>query len=256
MNTVWRWSSRAVGISAIEAMKFYSDLADWWPLFSPSKHYVEEAEDFLQRLAPLPEPGTASLLELGSGGGSFAFHLKSQFKLTLTDLSVGMLEENRKLNPEAEFFQGDMRTIRLNRQFDYVMVHDAVCYMTTIEDLRAAIETAAVHCKPGGTVAFLPDYVTESYEGGTDDGGEDGADGRAFRYLEWHGDPNPGDTTYAVDYAFLLKEADGSVRAVHDRHIEGLFPRAAWLDAFAKAGLAATSQIDAYRRDIFVARKP
>ena len=106
-------------------MRFYHDLADWWPLFSPSDHYTEEAEDLLRRLAPLPPPGTATLLELGAGGGSLASHLKSQFKLTLTDLSEGMLAQNRLLNPEAEFVAGDMRTLRLNRQFDYVLLHDA-----------------------------------------------------------------------------------------------------------------------------------
>src|ERR1044071_2588367 len=133
-------------------MRAYNELAEWWPLFSPPEHYVEEADDLLRRLAPLPPPGTTTMLELGSGGGSFAFHLKHQFKLTLTDLSEGMLAQNRAINPEAEFVAGDMRTLRLHRVFDYVLVHDAVCYMTTREDLRAAIMTAAAHCAPAGTV--------------------------------------------------------------------------------------------------------
>lgn len=233
---------------------FYRDLADWWPLFSPPVHYVEEVEDFLRRLAPLPQPGAATLLELGCGGGSFASHLNRQFKLTLTDLSEGMLAQSRAVNPDAEHLVGDMRTLRLGRQFDYVMVHDAVCYMTTIDELRAAIETAAIHCRPGGTVIFLPDYVTETFAPGTDYGGEDAPDGRGFRYLEWHADPDPSDTTYVVDYAFLMKSADGSVRVEHDRHIEGLFPRAVWLELFRSAGLTATSEIDSFGRDIFIAR--
>ena len=180
--------------------------------------------------------GNGDLLELGCGGGSFASHLKQQFKLTLTDLSEGMLSQSRAINPEAEHLIGDMRSLRLNRQFDYVLVHDAVCYMTTLADLRAAIETAAVHCRPGGTVIFLPDYVAETFEPGTDHGGEDAADGRGFRYLEWHADPDPSDTTYIVDYAFILREANGEVRVEHDRHIEGLFPRAVWLEAFRLRG--------------------
>ena len=90
-------------------MRFYRDLAGWWPLFSPPVHYVEEAADLLSRLAPLPPPGQATLLELGSGGGSLAHHLGHQFKLTLTDLSEGMLAESRAINPEAEHVAGDMR---------------------------------------------------------------------------------------------------------------------------------------------------
>ena len=234
-------------------MRAYNELSQWWPLFSPAVHYIEEADDLLRRLAPLPAPGQATMLELGSGGGSLAFHLAPHFTLTLTDLSEGMLAQNRALNPDAEFLAGDMRTLRLHRLFDYVLVHDAVCYMTTLADLQAAIETAAVHCRPGGTVIVLPDFVKETFTSGTDEGGEDAPDGRGFRYLEWRWDPDPADTTYIVDYAFLLRESNGDVRAVHDRHIEGLFPRAAWLDAFASAGLSVNSDLDAWGRDVFLA---
>jgi SAM-dependent methyltransferase len=233
---------------------FYNDLATWWPLFSPPVHYLEEVDDFLKRIGPLTAPGPASLLELGCGGGSFASHLKEHFTLTLTDVSEGMLAQSRIINPEAEHIAGDMRTLRLNRRFDYVLVHDAVCYMTTAADLRAAIETAAVHCRAGGMVIVLPDYVAETFAPGTEHGGEDAPDGRGFRYLAWHSDPDPSDTTYIVNYAFLLKEADGDVRVEHDRHIEGLFPRAVWLETFRAAGLSAASEIDPFGRDVFIAR--
>jgi SAM-dependent methyltransferase len=237
------------------SINFYRDLSEWWPLFSPPSHYLEEVDDFLRRLAPLPAPGSATLLELGCGGGSFAFHLKKQFKLTLTDLNEGMLEQSRAVNPEAAHIAGDMRTLRLHREFDYVLVHDAVCYMTERRDLQAAIETAAVHCQRGGTIVFLPDYVKETFTPGSSEGGEDAPDGRGFRYLEWRWDRNPDDTTYYVDYAFLLRESNGDVRVVHDRHVEGVFPRATWLRLFEDAGLAAASELDAWGRDVFIARK-
>ena len=231
---------------------FYDDLADWWPLFSPPVHYDEEAADLLRRLGPDARGGSRTLLELGSGGGSLAWHLTPHFRLTLTDRSAGMLAVNRAVNPEAEHLQGDMRTLRLARTFDVVLVHDAIMYATTEEDVRATLATAAAHCRPGGTVVVLPDYVRETFTPGTEDGGEDGADGRGFRYLEWRWDPDPADNTYLVDYAFLLREADGGVRAVHDRHVEGLFDRAQWLSWFAAAGIAASSSLDAWGRDVFL----
>jgi hypothetical protein len=58
-----------------------------------------------------------------------------------------------------------------------------------------------------------------------------------------------------VDYAFLLRDSNGDVRAVHDRHVEGLFPRATWLKLLASAGLAAASERDQWGRDVFIARK-
>lgn len=234
------------------AALFYDQLAEWWPLFSPPVHYEEEAADLLNRIGPVARSGFASLLELGSGGGSLASHLKPHFVLTLTDRSPGMLAVNGAVNPEAERIVGDMRTLRLDRRFDVVLVHDAIMYAITEADVRATIDTAAAHVRPGGTVAVLPDFVRETFTPGTDHGGEDAADGRGLRYLEWHWDPDPADDTYVVDYAFLLREKNGDVRAVHDRHVEGLFSRAQWLSWFSAAGIAATSELDPWGRDVFI----
>lgn len=234
--------------------RFYDELADWWPLFSPPSHYVEEAEDLLPRLGErVPRANTATLLELGSGGGSLASHLKPHFRMTLTDRSAGMLAVNTAVNPECEHVLGDMRTLRLGRHFDIVLVHDAIMYATTADEVLATLRTAAVHCRPGGTVVVLPDFVRETFEPGTDHGGEDGDDGRGLRYLEWHWDPDPSDNTYLVDYAFLLREPGGDVSAVHDRHVEGLFSRGEWMRLFGEAGLDATSSLDPWNRDVFLA---
>ncbi len=106
---------------------------------------------FARLLSDAGLPPAPTLLELGSGGGNNAFHLAATFaSLTLTDLSPAMLAVSRGLNPGCEHIQGDMRSLRLDRTFDAVFVHDAIEYMTTLSDLRRALETAYVHCRPGG----------------------------------------------------------------------------------------------------------
>lgn len=218
---------------------FYRDLAAWWPLMSAPADYEEEAGFYGAQLeAACRRPGR-TLLELGSGGGNNASFMKRRFVPTLVDISPGMVAVSRALNPELEHHVGDMRDVRLGRTFDCVFVHDAVCYMATEDDLRRAIATAHAHLAPGGAALFAPDYVRETFRPGTDFGGEDAPDGRALRYLEWVWDPDPGDTTYTADYTFTLREADGSVRVVHDRHVEGLFPRAQWLALLDQAGFDA-----------------
>lgn len=230
----------------------YDELAEWWPLLSPPEHYGEEADDLLSRLEIRPAPRLPTLLELGCGGGSLASHLKAHFTATLTDRSEGMLANSRSVNPECDHVLGDMRTLRLGRLFDYVLIHDAIMYATEPADVQAALATAAAHCRTGGKVVVLPDFVRETFVPGTEHGGSDAPDGRGLRYLEWCWDPDPADDTYVVEYAFLLRAADGSVRAVHDRHVEGLFARAQWLQWFEEAGFDARSQRDQWGRDIFI----
>jgi SAM-dependent methyltransferase len=209
-------------------MRIYDDLAPWFHLLTHPSDYEEEA-DFITRVIDAVADGSAStLLELGSGGGNNASHLKARFTCTLTDLSEPMLELSRTLNPECEHLQGDMRTLRLGREFDSVLVHDAVSYMTTENDLRAAIATAAAHVRPGGVALFLPNASRETLELGTDHGGHDGDDGRSLRYLQWTRDDDPADDTYQVDFTVVLREEGLPTRVVHELYTEGLFADAIW----------------------------
>jgi hypothetical protein len=119
----------------------------------------------------------------------------------------------------------------------------------------AAISTAARHCRPGGAAIILPDCVKETFAPETEHGGEDGADGRGLRYLEWTTDPDPGDDTFQTLYLFALREPDGATRVEHDLHIEGVFARAAWLEWLAAAGFDARARLDPWQRDVFIARR-
>lgn len=242
-------------------MKLYAELASWWPLLSEPEHYAEEAEFYRALLVSACERAPRTLLELGSGGGNNASHLKSHFALTLVDASPGMLEVSRALNPECEHLQGDMRSVRLGREFDGVFIHDAIDYMASEADLRAAFATAFVHCRPGGAAVFAPDHLRDTFRAETSHGGHDGS-GRALRYLEWTWDPDPADTTYLTDYAYALRESDGSVRVEHDRHVGGLFSRSDWLRWLAEAGFEARvvpfahSELEPGRLEVFVGVKP
>ena len=216
--------------------RLYTDLAEWWPLMSAPEDYAEEAEFYFSTLQSASSRTIDTMLELGSGGGNNASYMKHRVKeLVLADLSAGMLAHSRTLNPECQHHVGDMRTLRLQREFDAVFVHDAIMYMTTEADLAAAIATAATHCRPGGVALFAPDHVRETFRPGTDCGGHDGP-ARAMRYLEWSWDPDPADTTCTTDYTYVLRTASGAVEVVHDRHVEGVFPRATWLRLLTEAG--------------------
>lgn len=241
-------------------MRIYSDLAPWFHLLTHPSDYEEEAA-YIAGLADDSVQGPAeTLLELGSGGGNNASHLKKRFTCTLTDLSAEMLALSGTLNPECEHIQGDMRALRLGRLFDVVLLHDAVMYMTTEEDLRAAIKTAAAHVRPGGVAILEPDTTRDVFEPGTSHGGHDGDDGRSLRYLEWNRDADPDDSVYEVDFVLALRESDEPVRLVHDHHVVGLFPDATWRRLIEGAGLELLDpdieDPHAGEHVVFLARRP
>lgn len=221
-----------------EGPKLYREFADWWPIFSAPEDYALEAAEYRRLLPEAADGDVRAVLELGSGGGNNASHMKHTFELTLIDRSADMLTVSRRLNPECEHIQDDMRTVRLGRTFDAVFVHDAIAYITSLDDLAMVAESAFVHCRPGGAALFVPDWLRETFEPGTDWGGHDAAD-RAIRYLEWRWDPDPDDDTYLMDFAYLFRERDGALHAESDRHVCGLFAEAEWLQALRSAGFEA-----------------
>ena len=240
--------------------RFYGDLAGWWPLISPPDEYAGEAALAATALESAGIP-VREVLELCSGGGHNAVHLKDRFALTLVDLSPRMLEMSRRLNPECEHVEGDMRELRLGRAFDAVFVHDAVGYLLTEEDLGAAIATAFAHCRPGGAAVFAPDHTTETFTESTEHGGTDGDDGRGARFLGWTWDPDPDDTWVRTEYVVLLRDTDGSVETVHETHRTGVFGRDVWHRLLSGAGfeplvLTRTDGPDDPPRDLFIGHRP
>jgi hypothetical protein len=165
-----------------------------------------------------------------------------------------MLAISRLLNAECEHLQGDMRTLRLDRTFDAVFIHDAIDYMMTLQDLQKALETAAVHCKPGGLALFVPDHVRETFKPSTDHGGTDG-EGRSLRYLEWTYDPDESDSTYITEFVYLLRHGNQPTQVEHDQHTCGIFARADWLRLLNEVGFQAEVIRDPFEREIFLGRK-
>ena len=237
--------------------RLYTDLAKWWPLFSAPEDYAEEAAWIIGAFGRALGRRPATILELGSGGGNTASHLARDSRMTLVDLHQEMLDVSVRLNPDAEHVQGDMRSVRLGKTFDAVLIHDAIMYMTSVQDLDAALATARAHVAPEGVLVVLPDHLAETIEPHVDTGGHDASDGsgRGVRYIGWTHAPAPNGSTFRVDYAILTREANGAVEIYHDAHTEGVFTRAVWSDAFARAGFAPPKvRVDPWKREVFVAR--
>ena len=187
--------------------------------------------------------GKRRILELGCGGGHLLHHLVSEYDAAAVDLSEGMLTHSRRLNPGAAHHVGDMRTVRLGETFDAAIIHDAIDYMTTADELRAAFARARAQyrgrdgARSANRLIVVPDHYLETLTSPSvdDDTNSDGE--TTLTYVEYSIDLDPSDTTVETTYVFFIAR-DGELRMEVDRHTTGLFPLATWERLLTEAGFA------------------
>lgn len=176
-----------------------------------------------------------SLLHLGCGAGGYDGVFKRHFVLTGVDISQGMLEIARQRHPDVEYIEGDMRSLRLQRQFDAVVIPDGIDYMASLAELSMAMVTAATHLKPGG-VLLVVGKIRETFSDNN------------FAYTGEQGDLHVTllennhvcrlrPDAYEATLVYLIRRQDQLT--IHTEcHELGLFEHGAWRQVFADAGLS------------------
>lgn len=217
--------------------RLYSDLANLWTLVSPVEEYAQEADDWTEALHEKLEPARNEILELGSGGGHLLFHLRKLFCMTAVDVALPMLQNSMTLNPAVSHHLGDMRSVRLGKKFDAVIIHDAIDYLLNEADIEATLATVREHLREGGIFITVPqcseDYCNPHIHQGTHSAGD-----KEVTCISCDYDPDPSDTTVESLMIYLVKER-GNVRMEVDHHTTGSFPKSAWFEHLTKAGFRA-----------------
>jgi SAM-dependent methyltransferase len=144
-------------------MKLFDAYARYYDLLYTDKDYRGEAT-FVDRLLRQHGSRGGQLLELGCGTGKHAIELARRgWQVVGVDRSEEMVVQakNRNFNSEEtiqkaiSFQVGDVRTVRVDQQFDSVIsLFHVLSYQTTNADLQAEIATAATHLRSGGLFLF------------------------------------------------------------------------------------------------------
>lgn len=216
--------------------RLYGDLAWLWPILSDPADYRNEARQWLTVLRAELGEGRHRVLELGVGGGHNLFNLAGEFEVTAVDLSEAMLEISARLNPAVSHVAGDMRTVRLGSTFDAVLIHDAISYLLTEDDLRRTFATAAVHLRPEGVLVIAPDFYRETFPDPFVEVQEPRRQGNLeVTYYGYTHNPDPSDTVIESIMLYFIRQ-DGRLRIEEDLHRHGLFPLETWTGLMAAAG--------------------
>ena len=210
-------------------------MAYLWPIISPPEEYGSEARFFADAVREELGAGRHKLLELGVGGGHNLSHLTADFDCTAVDLSPDMLALSEGLNPGITHHVGDMRSIRLERIFDVVLIHDAVSYLLTEQDLRDTFATAAAHLRPGGMLMVAPDWIQETFPDGWVYDWDRKQGDIEVNIQEVMVDPDPTDTQVESTYTYTITK-DGVTTIEVDTHVTGIFPLGTWSNLMGQAG--------------------
>lgn len=209
--------------------KAYDELA-WTEAWLEDPAGVEEEVASYHRL--LKEHAgrpVREVLHLGCGAGAHDRALKRHFRMTGVDLNAAMLTLARRTNPEVEYHQGDMRSVRLGRRFDAVVIPDSIDYMASREELALAFETARHHLHPGGALLVVAKPRELFHDNNFAYVGE--RDGIHITVLENNYVLPPGDEQYEATLVYLIRQG-GELDVQVDHHRLGLFSQATWEQAF------------------------
>jgi SAM-dependent methyltransferase len=217
-----------------ENWRAYGDLAWTDTIVSSPADAVEESEYYGRVIKENSKIDVTTLLHLGCGAGFNDCTFKKYFKVTGVDVSEGMLEIAREINPEVSYIRGDMRTVELGGLFDAVVIPDSIGYMETRDDLEKAIVTACRHLKPGGVLLVTP-LVKDDFRENNFVYTGSGEDVRVTIF-ENNCIPDAGSEIYEATLVYLLRRR-GGLEIITDRHTLGLFPAAAWYTLLEEAGL-------------------
>lgn len=215
--------------------RMYHDLAWLFPVITPPEDYIGEAAEFTQAIQQFSRRPARTLLNLGAGAGHNDHYLQHSFQVTGLDLSEPMLALARRLNSAVEYLVGDMRTIRLGRRFDAVILADSVSCLLTEMDLLAAFMTAYEHLEPGGVFCTYAEETQENFQQNGTFTSTHLAGDLEVALVENFYDVDPKDTWYETTFLFLIRQK-GKLTIEVDQHLNGLFPLVTWRRLLEQAG--------------------
>lgn len=245
--------------------KAYNELAWTEEWLTDPAGYESEASRYVDLVLSSATTPPRTMLHLGSGAGGMDGVFKRYFTVTGVDLSAGMLARARATHPEIEYIEGDMRSLRLERQFDVVAVPDAIDYMASLDELDRAIGTANAHLKPGGLLLVVAKTAETFRDNNFAYTGE--RDGVHVTLLENNHVDRRRPNSYEATLVYLVRRG-GELDILVDRHVLGLFSQADWERVFQEHELELRqSAVDgvydshlladgAYPMRAFIGRKP
>ncbi len=138
----------------------FQKYAYYYDILYRSKPYKKEC-DFVEKIfKKYSRRKINSIFDLGCGTGSHDLILaKRGYSVAGVDLSPDLIKiakrKAKKNKLKINFKEGDLRTVKLNKKFDAViLLFNVINFQTTNQDIIFAFKTISKHLKRGGLCIF------------------------------------------------------------------------------------------------------
>lgn len=202
-------------------MSVFGGYSRYYDLLYRDKDYPSEAR-YVDNLIRKHVPKASSMLELGCGTGRYTREFaRLGYTVQGVDLSEEMIGEALRVPCGGTSFScGDMRSLRLNRQFDAVVaLFHVLSYQTSDEDVVNALTTVREHLKPNGTAIldfwYGPAVLSQRPEVRFKEVADDAIEVSRVALPELHDDINVVDVHYR---AFIRDKASGRIEELRECH--------------------------------------
>ncbi len=212
--------------------KAYNELAWVDEILAAPESYKEEADHYIRQVKNHVAGSSLMMLHLGCGAGGHDFHFKKHFSVTGVDISKGMLDIARKVNPENRYINADMRHCMLDEAFDVVIIPDSIMYMNNFNDLQATIKNAKQHLKSSGVLLVVAQIKEEYQDNNFVYVGEKGP----LQVTLFENNTKVNDSTYEATMIYLIRDK-GKQSIHHEVHTLGLFSHDQWMTIFDRCQL-------------------
>jgi SAM-dependent methyltransferase len=142
----------------------FKETACYYDRIYAFKDYAGEVRELVVFIRVEIGDRPARLLDVACGTGAHLEHLREHFDVEGLDLCDALLDVARERLSGIPFHHGDMRTFTLPTRFDVVTcLFSSIGYMTTLDDLAAAIRCMADHLRPDGVLIVEPWFTPDQW---------------------------------------------------------------------------------------------
>ena len=217
----------------------YAEMAQYYDRIYSFKDYASETEKLIGWIKEHRQSNGTRLLDVACGTGQHLEHLGKSFDVEGLDLSPELLELAQQRNPGMTYHCADMRTFDLASSYDVITcLFSSIGYMTTIEDLRAAVANMARHLVPGGVLIIEPWLTPDVWKPGTVHGMF--IDDPDLKIARVNTSVTKGRLS-VFDLHHLVGTPEKTFHLV-EHHEMGLYTVGEMMDAFESAGLTTTHE--------------